>query len=338
MSPAPRVAVIGAGIAGLSCARTLAAADLPVRVFEKSRGPGGRSATRRLRGLHFDHGAQYFTARDACFTAQVEDWLRRGVARAWDGQLVALDHGRVLAPEPRRLEARRYVGAPGMSALGRDLARDLDLRLGVRIASLQRSGECWQPCDEGGTPLGDFDAVLVAAPAPQSEALLQSVPALCARLREVRMAPCQAALVAFEKPPRLAEEVRFGGAFVNDSPLAWIARGASKPDRPDAECWTLHATPEWSLAELETAPERVVQELLGALEAALGEPLPEPVHRSAHRWRYALPTRPLEERSLYDAQTRTGACGDWCGGARLEAAFLSGRDLAQRALADLATG
>ncbi len=68
--PIPKVAVIGAGISGLMCARTLADHGCDVSVFEKSRGVSGRMSTRRVDdSLSFDHGAQYFTARDRSLQA-----------------------------------------------------------------------------------------------------------------------------------------------------------------------------------------------------------------------------------------------------------------------------
>ena len=65
------VAVIGAGMAGIGAARLLADAGFRVVVFDKSRGMGGRCATKRWEGHSVDHGAQYFTMRDADFSREV---------------------------------------------------------------------------------------------------------------------------------------------------------------------------------------------------------------------------------------------------------------------------
>ena len=55
----PSVAIIGAGMSGLAAARVLSDAGYAVTIFEKSRGVGGRAATRRRAGFIYDHGAQY---------------------------------------------------------------------------------------------------------------------------------------------------------------------------------------------------------------------------------------------------------------------------------------
>jgi predicted NAD/FAD-dependent oxidoreductase len=52
----------------------------------------------------------------------------------------------------------------------------------------------------------------------------------------------------------------------------------------------------------------------------------------AHRWRYALPTEPLEESCLFDSDMQVAACGDWCGRPRVEGAFLSGVSAAGRVM------
>ena len=78
MKEIERIAVIGAGLAGLSCARHLQQQGLEVQLFEKSRGAAGRMSTRRGDDWQCDHGAQYFTARDPDFRTEVARWQALG--------------------------------------------------------------------------------------------------------------------------------------------------------------------------------------------------------------------------------------------------------------------
>ena len=119
-----RVAVIGAGLAGLAAAHGFVRAGASVTVFEKARAPGGRISTRRADALAFDHGAQYFTCRDPRFAEILEPLRRGGVVAPWPGRIRSLRRGRV---SPLREETERLVGVPGMSALSRALAENQEL-------------------------------------------------------------------------------------------------------------------------------------------------------------------------------------------------------------------
>lgn len=314
---APRIAVIGAGLAGLVCARTLADHRLPVTVFEKSVGRGGRLATRRADEAAFDHGAQYFTARDPRFARLVAAWAERGLVARW---------------QPGGREAAGggddwWVGVPGMSALGRHLAADLDVVDDTRITVLVPEAGAWRLIDEAGEGRGRFDLVVVAVPAPQAAALLAPLPALRERAAKAPMAPCWAGLFAFSEALPLAEVIR-----PEHPVLAWAARNTSKPGRPDGEAWVVHARPDWSAANLERAAADVLGDLRAALGAVAGGPLPEATFARAHRWRFALAAAPAGEPCLFDAAAGVAACGDWCLGGRIEAAYLSGAAAAGRIL------
>jgi renalase len=174
--------------------------------------------------------------------------------------------------------------------------------------------------------------VIIAAPPPPAAELLRAAPDLAARAASARIAPCWAVMVQF--PTRL--ELDYDGAFVADSPLAWIARNAGKPDRdPRAETWILHAQADWSTTHLEDPAETVQAQPLNAFWNATGAPAVTPTFLAAHRWRYALPVEPLPDRALFDADLGIGACGDWCSGPRVEGAYLSGAALAGRVLGHL---
>lgn len=142
------------------------------------------------------------------------------------------------------------------------------------------------------------------------------------------MSPCWAVMAAFADPL----DLEMDAAFVHRSPLAWVARNAAKPGRPDGEAWVLHATPGWTRRNLERPRDEVADELIEAFAAAVGAGLPRSAYRAAHLWRFALP-EPLADPCLFDPALRLAACGDWCAGPRVEGAFLSGCAAAGRLLA-----
>jgi photolyase PhrII len=318
---AGRIAVVGAGVSGLVCARTLADHGLEVSLFDRGRRPGGRLASRD----GHDHGAQYFTARDPRFTGAVAAWVERGLVQPWQGRIVAIENGR---RTPKSRGVVRYVGVPENNSVAAHLARDLDVRCNTAVTAIERRGQHWFLLHEG--VAGPFATVVVATPAPQAAALLEPVPGLCSVAASVRMRGCWAVMLTF--PSSL--DAGFDGAFVNGS-LSWIARDGSKPGRA-GERWMLHASADWTERHLESEPEQVMDTLSAAfVEVAEIDP-PEPSRRRAHRWRHAIPETVLAERCLFDDSLGLGACGDWCGGPRIEGAFLSGAAAAGRVLGRLA--
>jgi renalase len=321
------IVIVGAGIAGLAAAERLRRHGVEALVVDKGRRPGGRLATRSRGTSSFDHGAQYFTVRDPDFAAYVETLRLRGVVAPWGGRLVSIDGDATTTREDGEV---RWVGVPEMNALAAAMAADASVIRGVRATDLSRDSGRWRiQLDDGSVVVAN--AAVVTPPPKQTAALLESAaPELAANAAAVPMAPCWAAMATFDAPVDAA----FDGAFVRSGSLSWVARNSSKPERPTAECWVLHGSPEWSKAHLEDHPDEAARALVAAfrdLAPEIGSGA-EPSGLQAHRWRYALPPEPAPERCLADADRRLVAAGDWCGGPRVEGAWLSGRAAAERVL------
>ena len=186
-----RIAVVGAGVAGMSCAAELARTDARVTVFERSRGLGGRLATRRERGATFDHGAQFVTARSRPFSKFMEGAARAGVAAPWRPRL---------SEDTRIWDAPIedwYVGVPGMSALVRPLGRYVQLLSGTSVHELFSREGGWELVTDAGRHKQLFDAIAVAIPAPQALTLLAPYSRAFRHLTDVVFAPCWSAMLAF---------------------------------------------------------------------------------------------------------------------------------------------
>ncbi len=315
-----QVAIVGAGIAGLACARRLNAAGADVRVFDKARGPGGRLATRRGDGWQADIGAQYFTVRDTAFAEAVAAWAEAGAVARWAAAPVRLERGSVTASDDGRA---RWVGVPRMSALTRHLAEGLDVAHGRRIDAIEHGAD-WRLRDHEGSTHGPFDTVAVALPAPQAAPLLRpAAPALADRADAIFMNGCCAAVPALDQPGPA-----FDAAFVADHPLRWIARDASKPGRDDSATWVAHAAPDWSDPRLDWAPTTALPALVSLFADATGLATEAVRGLAAHKWRYSQSPVPDAASFLFDATSGIGACGDWCNGNRVEGAWTSGHHLA----------
>lgn len=321
-SAGPKIAVIGMGIAGLTCAKLLKEQGMNVTLFEKSKGIGGRTSTRRLEpNISFDHGAQYFTVRNPILQHFVNNWKKLGIVSEWKGRIVKLNKTEITNTEI----IPRYVGVPGMTAMAVELAKNLNIKRETKIIEVKYTSNRWTLFDERGVSHELFDQLVVALPAPQVAALITSH-----RLEKtaisIPMAPCWAVLLGFEKKI----DVPWDGAFIHDSPLSWVARNSSKPGRDSTkDCWVLHANAEWSANHLEDTPLSVIPALLESFECAIGKSIPARFHETAHRWRYSMGGSFINQKDLNDESSGLTICGDWVNGGRFEGAFLSGTTAAE---------
>lgn len=310
------VAIIGAGMAGLSCARALTQAGLSVDIVDKGRGPGGRMSTRRVQvaghELRFDHGAQYFTARDERFRAEVAAWR---------------DAGRV-APWPAAGD-EALVGVPGMNEPVRAMAEGLDVEWATRIERLERRAGEWVLHGAKGTHSG-YTHVAIAVPAEQAGPLVAPFSAGFAdRAARTASEPCWTVMACFAQTLPLADTISTGAA------VAWAARDGAKPGRSGSESWVLQASPDWTREHLDEPPEQIAAQLLAAFFAENRIAPVEPDYAAAHRWLYAKAQPVAGEPALWDASLRLGLAGDWLLAPRVESAWISGRELADRMIADL---
>jgi renalase len=337
------IAVIGAGIAGLACARTLDQAGHRVTVLEKGSAVGGRLASCDTPFGSFDHGAQYFTVRDARFEKVLS--LSPGLRKAWSANAVrVLDpHGRV-AEAPLPSPESHWVGVPTMDALARHWAQPLAaagrLELETRVTRIEPDAldaNRWQLRTSGPQDsvhvFSGFDAVLLAMPHALTAGLLrQSAQAqqVTEQMEKVEVTPCWTLMLAFPQAvqPTLAHlGPQWNAALSTHHRIAWLARESSKPGRAAVERWTVQASAAWSQEHLEDDAPRVQAKLLKAFAEVTGIHA-EPAHAQVHRWRWAKTREPLGQSHLWDGKAGLGACGDWCLGYRVEDAFLSGLELA----------
>ena len=345
MSPskAKNIALIGAGMAGVACARTLLQAGHQVTLFEKSRGLGGRMATRSSPFGTFDHGVQYFTVRDARFERALQTVA--GLCKPWSASSVrVLDaQGQVTAAGLPAQESH-WVPTPSMNALVARWSQPLQeqgrVQLETRVRHLDRDAlnpHQWQLHTEGAGATqhvySGFDAVLLAIPAEQARLLLNSTPLadhLTQQIDRVQMAPCWTLMLAFPQavqPGLTTLGPQWNAARSTHHRIAWLARESSKPGRGGVERWTVQASAAWSQEHLEDDADRVQAKLCKAFSEITGIRA-EPAHVDSRRWRFAETTEPLGRTHLWDAETGIGVCGDWCLGHRVENAFVSGLELA----------
>ncbi len=316
----PRLAIIGAGLSGLLLARQLSA-DAHCELFEKSRGLGGRLATRYADEYQFDHGAPGFVATSAAFQAFVQTLEQAGVVAPWWVTQAQLQPGKT--PVIQEHPACHYVGVPRMNQIGKYLAQELVVRRQTRITRLQGKPHAWWLQDDEGHQYGPYHWVISTAPAAQTAALLSShgLPAV----QTVPMLGCYVLMLGLSQPLSLPWQV----ATATDSAVSRIILNHTKPGRPSGYSIVVHSTSAWA-AEHATADQGWVQtQLLQSTRQLLGQDLGEVAHCALHLWRYATCATDTSTTQCHiNADIGLAACGDWCGAGTVEAAYHSACNMA----------
>lgn len=313
-----RIAVIGAGLAGLVVAGELHRRH-QVTVFEKSRGVGGRMATRYADPFRFDHGAQFFTARSRAFQGFLRPHIETGVIATWRPQFVELRGANVTASRQWDDSPSHYVAVPGMHALAQALAKDLRVEINTSVAQLEHSAAQWSLRGIGGRELGQYDWLVVTAPAAQTAALIGNTSELGSSAANARMLGCFALMLGFEQPLPLPWQA----ALVREADISWISVNSSKPGRAAPYTVVVHSTNQWAETHMDDDLDAVREYLVAELSRVTGVDCSTAKHCALHRWRYANIDRQDGPRCFINAENSLGACGDWFIRGRVEAAFQS---------------
>lgn len=308
------IVIIGAGMAGIACARSLRAAGVPVRLIDKGRGIGGRVATRRAEVadalVTFDHGAQYLDQSEAA--AQIAA-LVPGAVDHWE-----LGDG-----------SSRVVGVPEMTALPKALAESLDVTISTRVLRLVPRGPVWELQTEAGNTTATH--VIVTVPAPQLAALLGEAHSVVEQAAAAVMRPCLTLMAAFDPGTPTPFLTRRDATAV----LTWIARNDAKPGRNRMyRSWVAQAHPDWSAAHIDADRADTKAKMVDLLCAEIGADPAALRHAGLQGWRYGLVETPVGQPFLQQGMLWAG--GDWCLGSKVQDAWRSGTEIAQSVVQSLA--
>jgi predicted NAD/FAD-dependent oxidoreductase len=307
--------IVGAGISGLLLARILHDHGARVTVLEKSRGFGGRLATKRVGDAVFDQGAQYFTVKDPRFAAWVEKWERAGLVAPWPGT-----------------EPTRYIGRPSMTAVPKALAEGLDVKREHKVTALGCCGDHW--CvDVENHGCMRAERLILTAPIPQCLAMLKAgdfvVPEpLLSRLRAVAYDPCLALLVTVAGRTRLPAT----GLRREEGAIRWAADNQAKGVSPNVAAVTLHLSPEFSATHYGRTEAEVLELVRAEAEELIGAPI---ASATLHRWKFSHVRETFPEPFVWWPEESLGFAGDAFGGARVEGAAISAISLADRVKEEL---
>lgn len=312
MTESNDIAIIGAGLSGLILAQQLAATH-QVQVFEKSRGLGGRLATRYAEPYQFDHGVHSFKAKSTAFQAYLYPLQQAGLIVPWNADTVEIQADKtIIASTDTQPD---YVGVPKMNQIGKYLAEGMSIERQTRITAIQGTAGAWMLQTDTGAEHGPYDWVISTAPPEQSAAILP--PGCLPEVQDVPMDGCYVMMLGFADPLPIEWEL----AHVQHDAIHRIILNHTKPGRPAGYSMVVHSTKAWAETYSAAKNDWVLQQLVDMASDVVQHDLSQAVHTDIHQWRYATSEKPLIPINNIDTQNQIAVCGDWCQQGDVESAY-----------------
>ncbi len=320
------IAIIGAGMSGLAAAHYLQK-DTNITIFEKSRGVGGRMASRTRNGYRFDFGAQFFTIKDKRFQKFVDEI---GVCTAWGARFAEIDNTKIIRKTNWDDEYIHYVPTPSMNQLCKEVVKhcnkNVRLQLESKIISVNYEPlqKKWQITSQDGN-INLFDSLVCSAPYEQMIELIPEIFINKMQIKKRKMQSCYALMIGNE------EQLDFGfdAALIKNSNLSWMSINSSKPGRAKEFTLVALATNQWADEHIEKDAAYVKNSMLASIREITNHDFSDAKHIDLHKWRYANINKQNNAQCYHDEDTNLFLCGDWCIQGRIEAAYISGLEAAQ---------
>lgn len=319
-----KVAIVGAGVAGLAAGRTLAKAGLAPVLFEKSRGPGGRVATRRVGPYSFDTGATSIAPRGLAIERVMLEELDQSDLVKVEKPIYAHTNLRAHPGDPSRQAVARYAYRQGNNQLAKLLSEGLDIRLNTTVDNLRRIDGMFEVEGE------PFQWVVLTPPIPQAGLLLWSLGESRA-IANTRYRSCLAIMLGFDKP---LPDLPYHALIDVDQrhPMTWVSVETAKcPERAPAghSALVLQMSPQYSWDHYQDEDEAVLRDVIPWVVQLFGEEFRNPVAIDTKRWKYSQP----ELTAMFDSANRDNngvlLAGDGLSAGRVERAYESGVEAAK---------
>lgn len=322
-----RIGIVGAGICGLSAARTLDGHGHEVVVFEKSRGVGGRVATRQSKGFVWDTGATSIAPRGRAIAKVMTEELSTEELVEVTRPIYVHSGLRVAAGHPNPVGSR-FTYRTGNRTLAKLLAAGLDVRLETTVDAVEAEGTGYRVAGER------FDAVILTPPVPQTALLLWGLGEARALASATYRACLSVNLGFLSRPPDVPYHAILD--IERRHPLAWLSIESLKsPGRaPDGGvAFGAQLSPAFSREQYTRPDEELIAAVLEFLERLYGPVYTEPAASTVMRWKYAQPFGTANFNEANPEGTRLIIASDGLLGGHVEEAYEVGQMAAQRILA-----
>ena len=318
------IAVIGAGLAGTTFASKMKR-KFDVKVFEKSRGVGGRMSTRKEIPFIFDHGAQFFKIKTTHFKNFLSELFSQQIIKPWSFRL-AYFNGQDLKKIKLIKDADKFfVGVPNMDSIIKYLSKNCNVILNTKIERIIKENDKWNLYDQDRKSYGLYDWVVLSLPAQQSLELISEKVSFYPLVKKIKMKGCFSLMIGMNKSLSL----NYDAALIANEDIAWLAINNSKPCRMNNYCLLINSSYEYADRNMNTSKNKVLKHMLNISSKLINYDLFESTMIKIHQWRYVEAKCSPIENFFVDHKEKVAVCGDWFVNSRVEGAFLSANELSK---------
>ena len=321
------VAVIGAGITGITLANLLQK-KFNLTIFEKSRGVGGRMATRRAEPYQFNHGAQYFKIENKEFKDFLQPLILNRIIKPLEVNQIEILNKEVI--KRTKIYNKQYFTAESkMNSVVKYLINNnFSIKLLCKIEKIIKENNKWFVIDSGQVSFGPYDWLIITIPPNQAKEILYNNFKFLDIIKKIKMRSCYSLMLGFDK----FEELDYDTALFLDEDIQWFS--IRKVILENKEYYNLLINSSYNFAEqnINGSEDKISDHLIKQVSDILKCNLYNYEHKALHFWKYAMSEKNNNLGSLIDEDLKVIVCGDWCMNGKVEGGFLSAKNAANKLL------
>ena len=312
--------IIGSGISGATIANLLSKKH-SVDLFDKARGPGGRSSFKRLdKAKGFDHGTQYISPKSPAFKKFIKELIKKKVLKNWGGKHLFLHK-----VKKEKKNHTKVIGSKGNNDISKYLLRNINCYFQNELKKIDYKKDKWILTFTDGKKR-IYEKIILTCPFPQLSKLAKKFIQSSFIKKKIKMDANITVMIIIKKTNK-----DISSYFFNDKILGWAAKENSKNRfKSNQDLWTLQSTYDWANKRINKNRENIELNskiLIDQFFKLTGIKKTKILFSLNHGWKFSSNSKVLNIKSYWNSSLGLGVCADWFVGPRLESGWISANDL-----------